>query len=227
MAASDSIILNPGASGDKIAIDTISTVGHQRVKIQHGATGSATDVSTASPLPVAQDSNGTQNLIFSRYLDTVGDGSGTKSATGDYSAVQGIFRIAPAAGVIYRVTRMIIHIGDTSGFTAAEYGNLGAALGNGVQVRTHNGAATIIDLTDNVPVTTNAEWGNSCYDVDLKTWGAGDESLLVRWTFSKAGQDIRLDGDATEELQVLLDDDLQGLLDHHFVVQGYQEGTPT
>lgn len=37
-----------------VAADEIAGVKHQRVKVQHGADGSATDVSTASPLPVVQ-----------------------------------------------------------------------------------------------------------------------------------------------------------------------------
>lgn len=37
--------------GDLIASDDIGGTKHQRVKIEHGADGSATDVSLASPLP--------------------------------------------------------------------------------------------------------------------------------------------------------------------------------
>lgn len=48
----DDIELNAGAGGDTVAADEIGGVKHQRVKVQHGADGAATDVSTASPLPV-------------------------------------------------------------------------------------------------------------------------------------------------------------------------------
>lgn len=48
--------LNPGEGGDVIATDDIDGVKHQRVKVQHGADGSATDVSEASPLPVKVNS---------------------------------------------------------------------------------------------------------------------------------------------------------------------------
>lgn len=47
----DNLTVTPG-SGASIAFDDISGVLSQRVKVQHGADGSATDVSTASPLPV-------------------------------------------------------------------------------------------------------------------------------------------------------------------------------
>jgi hypothetical protein len=51
----DNVTLNrvAGLAGDTIAADDIDSVKHQRVKVQHGADGSATDVSEASPLPTA------------------------------------------------------------------------------------------------------------------------------------------------------------------------------
>jgi len=49
----DNTPLNPGTGGDVIASDDIAGVKHQRVKIQFGADGSATDVSSANPLPVS------------------------------------------------------------------------------------------------------------------------------------------------------------------------------
>ena len=48
----DNTRLNPGASGDLISTDDLGSVKVQRVKVQHGADGSATDVSAASPMPV-------------------------------------------------------------------------------------------------------------------------------------------------------------------------------
>lgn len=48
----DNITLNPGLGGNSLAADEISGVYHQRVKIQHGADGSAVDASGDNPLPV-------------------------------------------------------------------------------------------------------------------------------------------------------------------------------
>lgn len=50
----DNTVLNTGTGGDTIASDDIGGIKHQRVKVEHGADGSATDVSTSSPLPVDQ-----------------------------------------------------------------------------------------------------------------------------------------------------------------------------
>lgn len=49
----DNITLNAGSGGAVVAADDIGSVWHQRVKVEFGADGSATDVSQANPLPVA------------------------------------------------------------------------------------------------------------------------------------------------------------------------------
>ncbi len=52
----DDVLIQPasGVGAVPVAADEIAGTKHQRAKIQHGADGSATDVSAASPLPVAQ-----------------------------------------------------------------------------------------------------------------------------------------------------------------------------
>lgn len=53
----DNTQLNVGTGGDLIASDDIGGVKHQRVKVEFGADGSATDVSTTNPMPVRQVDN--------------------------------------------------------------------------------------------------------------------------------------------------------------------------
>lgn len=154
-----------------------------------------------------------------RRLDAVGDGTGTKSAVGDYSLAAQDFKITAPSAHQYEISRMIVSVEDTAGFQAAEYGNLGAALTNGISVLVTDAAdATIIDLTDGAPVKTNAQWSSLCYDADLKTWGSGNELLAVRWTFAKAGAPIRLK--PGQSLVARLNDDFTGLVGHTFEVQG-------
>jgi hypothetical protein len=50
----DNTTLNTGTGGDVIATDDIGGVKHQRVKVEFGADGSATDVSSTNPMPVVQ-----------------------------------------------------------------------------------------------------------------------------------------------------------------------------
>lgn len=49
----DNTVLNAGSGGDTLATDDIGGVKHQRVKVEHGLDGSATDASAADPFPVA------------------------------------------------------------------------------------------------------------------------------------------------------------------------------
>jgi hypothetical protein len=56
----DNVGYTPG-SGASIAADDIGGVLHQRVKVGVGADGSATDVSSANPMPVADNEAG--NLL--------------------------------------------------------------------------------------------------------------------------------------------------------------------
>lgn len=48
----DNVTLNAGSGGDTIAADEIGGIKHQKVKVEFGADGTATEVSTTSPLPI-------------------------------------------------------------------------------------------------------------------------------------------------------------------------------
>lgn len=154
-----------------------------------------------------------------RFLDKNGDGSGDQNAAEDYSVTPQEFYFQPTTHV--DLHRLIIHIEDTSGMQAQEYGNLGAALANGytVKIIDDDGTTELMDLCNGILITTNANLGRTCYDVDVKTWGAGNEVLQCRWTFAKAGQPLRLN--QGQRISITFNDDLSGLIEHYFMVQGY------
>lgn len=166
-----------------------------------------------------------------KFLTMDGDGA-TKNANGDYSA-QGLgekcFFIQPPAGQIYRITRMMVLVRDgRANFRPDHYGEL-PELANGIQVKVTGGINqdVLVDLTDGLPVKTNGNWGKVCYDSEIypSEQGTDDSYLKVRWTFERAGYPIRLVGDNSERLGVFLSDDLSDLVEHHFHIQGYIEGT--
>ena len=161
--------------------------------------------------------------LFSRHLDTVGDGSGTKNAVGNYAITSQDFIIAPSSEQIFSVARMLITLEDTSGMQAEEYGNLGAALTNGICIAEYDSAGLVSKLCDDVPVKTNAGWARLCYDANVLSWGTTptDELLTVRWTFSKFGAPLVLRGDEGGKLVVTLNDSFTGLISHYFMVQGF------
>lgn len=168
---------------------------------------------------------GTQRTIISRYLDTNGDGTGTKNFIGNHAAT--VAFLAPPAGQIFRVARLIVSIEDGTGIKAGLYGGL-SALPNGITITQEDDGGELVDFCDGVPIKTNGQWGQLCFDVDLKSWSASptEEMLLVRYTFLRAGQFVRLIGDNGGLLAVNLNDNFTGLLAHRFMAQGYLEQLP-
>jgi len=166
------------------------------------------------------DSGVPHKAIISRHLSDDGTTSGGKNAIGNYASPTR-FYIQPAAGEVFIIRRIIVEIEDGPTMRAERYGGLPAALPNGVIAQKATNGVQTLDLTDGIPVKTNAGWGRLCYDVDIKTWGAGDELLLVRWTFGASGTDIELIGDNNDSLDIVLNDDFTGIIKQNFLVQGY------
>lgn len=169
--------------------------------------------------------NLTDRLIISRFLDTVGNGTGTKNAIGNYAAGTTEFKIVPAAGEIFVINRMIVQIRDSGQFTASTYGAI-AALANGIHIHVKDSGGIKVDLVDSLTIKTNAEWGRVCYDTQLISWGVGDSFILVRWTFGRSGTQIWLDNSRGDYLSADLNDDFTGLVSHYFMVQGFNYTTP-
>ena len=153
-----------------------------------------------------------------RFLDTAGDGTGTKNAIGDYSTPDEFFFSYPKD---VEIERMVIHISDTA-MTQDQYGDL-TALSTGYSVSVIDSAgATVLDLTDGVPIKKNADFGRYCYDVNHQSWGTTptNEFVQARWTFSKAGHPLYLA--AGSKLSITFSDNLTGLIEHYFMIQGYE-----
>lgn len=195
-----------------------------------------TSASLPAELAVATDyyigptvAAGTFDLSLTRGGATVpftDDGSGTNTLICPFR-----FYIKPAAGKVMHITRVLAHIRDTA-INADDYGAISGSLTNGITVKVVNDSGTIIDLTDGVTIKTSADWARVCYDAVPQTWGAGDEFLSARWTFTKSGEAITLQSDTyggadglavdkgNERLEVTLHDDLGGLVEHYFLAQG-------
>ena len=156
---------------------------------------------------------------ISRYADDIGDGSGVDNAIGDYSITPKSFKIAPAVGETFSVERMIVYIRDTGSFDADKYGN-NITLTNGITIRvkTDIGGAdtTHWDVTDNLPIKSNSGWKRLMHDELVSAYGIGDESVTYRYTFARDGSPIILEGDNGDELQIILNDNFTGLVEHCF-----------
>lgn len=157
----------------------------------------------------------------SNYL--ANESGGATNANGNYSVTPATFSIGPSASENWTVERLIIYVADTGQFSASEYGNTGSALANGFDVEVVDSGDNVIStLNGSRPFTTNGDLGAVCYDVNnIGSGSGGDDAILVRWTFSKAGSPIRLRGDEGWKVRVVLSDDFSGLSAHTFFLDCY------
>ena len=153
---------------------------------------------------------------INEYLDTNGDGTGDNDAIGNYASAAEDFYFQ--ATTLSEIHRLLVTVEDTQPMQAANYGN-GIVLTNGIRIFLHDSTTvTEVPLDGGLPVLRNLDWGSLCYDVDLKTWGSGNQALLVRFTFARGGQPLLLD--AGDRIIVRLNDSFVGLISHKFMIQG-------
>jgi len=156
---------------------------------------------------------------FFRFMDTVGDGSGSSALKVDGSSTPVLFKMLGAAGVRTNIVRAIFYIRDgRTGFNASTFGAV-AGLTNGLLFGVYDSDdALITDLLDNHPIKSNIEFSQFMYDTNIVAIGTGDSALEARWTFSKSGKPLTLmEG---QYLGLTVRDDLTGLVDMCVSVQG-------
>lgn len=158
---------------------------------------------------------------FFRFLDTIGDGSGTKDVSENYLATSEVFYFThpSTAPTQCFIERMLIHYRTTANISAAQYGH-GSELVNGISVKHLDADLNVLDdLTDDDPVTTNASWGQFCYDIFLTEFGQGHEFFNARWTFGRSGEPLELK--PGESLALFANDDFSSrVIKQTFNIQG-------
>ena len=161
-------------------------------------------------------------IPLSQYLSTVGDGTGVVNAVGDYTATTETFFIQPAAGEIFEIEKLLIHIVDSGALPATVYGGLGAALDPGINIVVTNEGSIARSVVPGL-ITANDELqhvGNGGFA--LTNFTGGIDAITATLDFVKIMRaPLILDGDQDHKLEVILDDDdFTGLVDHHFIVHG-------
>lgn len=164
---------------------------------------------------------------FFRMADTNGDGTGTKNIIGDMSSGDGVpVMLTAKADERLDVYRMLVFIEDSANPSADVYGNLASALSHGINIyKTNASDVKVQDITDpDTPIVSNATWSIYNYDVTPVDFGAGNDGVVVRWTFANAGMPIRLN--EGESIVIDMDDDFTGLVRHYFEFQGVRRHYP-
>lgn len=170
------------------------------------------------------DTDGLVPEYFTRFLT---NGS-TLHANFDFSTIPQNFTAQPNPGEVWRISRLIFTIVDTGVDNFDDYGNL-PALTNGLDMGiVRDGNVTLFNPTANTTderfmIKSNGDWARIMFDVDLKNDGPADDYVVGRWTFETTNTKIRLDGDTNDSIFIEFSDDLSGLSDHTFIIQGYKE----
>lgn len=147
---------------------------------------------------------------FNRYMDTVGDGSGTV----EMNTVIDIFYIKPEANEVYIIDSITITVGDNAILSPIGFGG-GSALANGIKLDTRvnvgvAGETLSTDIRSSAPIKTN---------FDLFSFGRSDScsstapGCIVSSTrnFKEISTPIRLDGVKNEALVCETQDVMTGV----------------
>jgi len=157
-------------------------------------------------------------------LSTDGAGGGTISQNVNGSSTPVLFYIQPGALERYILKRMNLHAIDGNWNNASQYGALGTALANGIQIyKEINGGAVIKDYTEFMPIKRTHDWALLAGVDSVNVGGAGEDALIVRWTFNLGYSDIELDGSKNERLVLEVPDNLTGLTDQIAFIQGFKK----
>jgi len=140
----------------------------------------------------------------------------------NYAVTAGVYQIAPPAGEIWQIARLVYYIEDVGSFDSGGFGN-GAALTNGIILKVENATTVLNVLTAGLPIKKNTHWRRFCFDLEIDTFGLGNESMASRWSFFKSGAYLKLNGDNGEKITVTLNDDFSGIVSQTFLFQGFKE----
>jgi len=143
----------------------------------------------------------------------------SKQMAVDGSSVTQIFHAKPAAGVKWDITRMMFFLEGTATMDNGKFGDI-AAITNGIVVRKKDGTYKNI-----FNAKKNGDFALRAYDItyDAKA-PAGTTAVRVRRSFAgqdKNGVTVRLDGDEGDELEILIRDDLTGMVNFNAIAQGH------
>lgn len=215
----DNVELNAGSGGATVAADEIAGVQHQRVKIQYGVDGSATDVSDSNPLPI-DDAGGsitvdgtvtanlsaTDNAVLDAIqaaVEIVDDWD--ESDRAKVNPIVGQAGIAAGAGAVGASTPRVTLASDDPavallGTIDADTSALaGAVSGSEVQVDV---VAPLPAGTNNIGDVDVASLPSTVHSADFDTGGGTDTTLAFGIAVPASGGAAVVPGDATAGLKV-------------------------
>ena len=146
--------------------------------------------------------------LNSRFIDTVGDGTGIKDMKVNGSVTPVVFKLKPGANQIFRLNAFNTAYVMNSGNPNVGFGASTSSLTNGIEIKVMRGNTTVLDLTDGVLIKDNHDWKNLCYNENESEYGATQSALSYCFDFQQAGEAIVLEGVNGDEFIVTINDNL-------------------
>lgn len=159
-----------------------------------------------------------KGVYFSRFMDTVGDATGTVEQAVNGSVTPVEFCVTAPSGYAYIVHALTITYAVTGKLDSGGYGN-GSALTNGVAVYEKNPDGSVKrDATFQLPIKSNVTWSAYSFNSSSLTFGSGDESLSFKYDFIDDSAPIVLSPGQSYCLKV--QDDLSAVCNNHYARVG-------
>ena len=144
----------------------------------------------------------------------------TKEMSVDGSATPQVFSVEPLPVQKGDMVRLIVTMTDNVDMDFETFGGL-TKLTNGCVLRVNNGDGSYRNIAN---FKSNGDIQLYSFDADYQTNnGGGVRSFTARMTWggqSKHGVVVRLDGSIGEKLEIVVQDDLTGLLSMNWIAQG-------
>jgi len=156
-----------------------------------------------------------QGVFFGRFLDVVGDGTGSINANVDGSGTPVDFKVVAGADELILLDKLIVSVRDGGPFTAQGYGAL-AYLDIGIQILwKQDASAPIIDRTAQREIHCNGCWALYADDYQVRIAKAADE---IHSSVHVFGTPLIIGPGGFYSVRI--NDNLVGLTQHYFRVHG-------
>jgi hypothetical protein len=155
-----------------------------------------------------------------RYLTS--DGLAGSGSNHDITGAADVHWTGPPAGETWELHRIIINIRDAGTVNADTFGGL-SALTNGCTLKVKRGGSggnVTLDLLDGTTIKNNGDLARHAYDMNISAATAGDKAVTARWTFSKAGEPLKIVGNLNEVLVIETQDATTGLAEFTVMAHG-------
>jgi len=153
-------------------------------------------------------------MSYIEWKSVVLDNGGSASAAVDGSSTPVDFTYTVPTNAALRAERLLVTMQAPGSLTGSDYGGVTGPLTNGVDLLVNG-----VSILDGMPVKSNNDWAHFCYDVNIQPHASGSSLVHVRWTFGKSGAPLWLR--AGETITAKVQDNLTGLDEHLFLLQGY------